>query len=449
MTNLLESNPDLVTAIDLTDKWIARRVHQQHQPGLAVGIVHAGDLLWGKCYGVANIERAEPVTLDTRFRIASITKTFTAVAILQLCETDKLRLDDPVSQYLDWFTLRYEGAPPITIRHLLTHTSGLPRDATTAHWTEHHFQSWAELVETTLSRKPTMPPLHDYSYSNLGYSLLGGIIEQVSGEGWADYIYRHILAPLGMTDTLVTPTGDEPRLAQGYFVAGEDYTRRTAPFVATGGFSASASMASSVNDLVKYMRFHMSGTDSPVLSAHSLRDMHRVHWLNKDWQGGYGLGMGTWRIGDWTLIGHSGGYQGYLTIFSLCRDHPFGVIVLTNSIDSNPLQYAERVYKSVLPEVLKVTQAAMPDSDPAWQKYVGTYHMDWGESEIVIRNKQLQMVNLDLLDMPPIVFEPTGEPGVFKINAPGNPGETARFELDADGKVVRLWVRNEYILPKR
>lgn len=448
-TDFVEQHPDLATAISLLDKWIVLRVRERHLTGLAVGIVHDGNLIWGKGYGMANVDQKIPVTLDTRFRIASITKTFTAIAIMQLRDAGKLRLDDPVSDYLDWFSLRYEDAPPITIRHLLTHTSGLPRDASIPHWTDNVFQSWDEVIATTQQRKPVMPPLKDFGYSNLGYSLLGGIIEAVSGEAWADYIQHRILNPLEMTDTIVTPDGSEPKLATGYLSLDDQYQRKTAPFAATNGFSASASMASSVNDLVKYARFHLGLQHSEVLSSHTLREMHTIHWLDKDWKGGYGLGIFIGRIGDWIISGHSGGYKGYLTQFNLCREHNFGVIALTNSFGSDPYQFVERAYKLVLPEVLKITTPKAPEAKAEWDTFLGTYVADWGESEVVVRDGQLQLISVQFIDEPPTILEPTDQPNIFTLKDPGNPQETARFELDNDGNVTRLWLRNEYILPKR
>jgi len=446
--DFVQQHPDLMTALALLDKWITVRMREKHLPGLAIGIVHEGNLMWGKGYGMANVEQSIPVTLDTRFRIASITKTFTAVAILQLRDAGKLRLDDPVSDYLDWFNLQYEAAPPITIRHLLTHTSGLPRDASVPHWTDNVFQSWDEVITTTRQRKPVLPPLKDFGYSNLGYSLLGGIIEKVSGEAWADYIQKHILDPLEMSDTIVTPNGSEPNLATGYLKLDDQYARPSAPFAATNGFSASASMASSVNDLVKYARFHLGLEDSGVLSSHTLREMHTVHWLNSDWQGGYGLGTFVNRIGSWVISGHSGGYKGYLTQFNMCREHKFGVIALTNSFGSDPFDFVDRAYKLVLPEVVKATAPEAGEGNPEWERLVGAYAADWSDCEIVVRGGKLQIVYIQYIDETPTILEPTDDPLVFTLKDPGNPQETARFELDSSGKVTRLWVRSEYLLPK-
>ncbi|MEM9951682.1 MAG: serine hydrolase domain-containing protein [Chloroflexota bacterium] len=440
-TDFINDHPDLRTSITLFDKWLIMNQHTKQLPSVAVGLVHNGDLLWGKGYGYADLANKTPMTLDTRFRIASITKTFTALAILQLVEQGQLRLDDPIGDYVTWFNLQYADAPPITIYHCLTHTSGLPRDATIPHWTENVFQDVDEFRETTQTRYPTMPPLMAHSYSNLGYSLLGEVIETVTGKTWEDAI-QNILNQLGMTDTVVKPQGHEDRLAIGYLTYDDNYEREAVSFIETKAFSPSASMASTVNDLVKYAKFHLSKGLTPLISGYYLREMHRVHWVNEDWSGGYGLGTRTWRMGDYVVSGHTGGYKGFLTMFSVCREHDFGVIVLTNSLDSTPYQVAEKAYTLVLPEITKIT-AKTRTPDPIWQDYVGSYKYDWGDGEVVIRNGQLQVLDLKYLNAPPIILEPT-DADTFIIRVPGNPGETAKFIRDDSGKVVRMQLRNEY-----
>ena len=353
---LLQEHADLATAVEILDKWTIHSMQQKHLPGLALGLVYQGDLLWGKGYGVANIETGKPVTLDTRFRIASISKTFTATGILQLRDAGKLRLDDPVSQVLDWFDLRYRDAPEITIRNLLTHTSGLPRDSVNAMWTDCEAPDWDDFVAQTRSRQPTRAPYEDYAYSNLGFSLLGGIIAVVSGQSWADYLQQHVLEPLGMIETYPVPDAEDAQLATGYTREKNDHKREAFPFWKMNAFEASANFASSVNDLVKYAAYHLGLTGTTVLSPYSLFDMHRVHWLEDGWNGGYGLGMGLQKIKDWVISGHGGGYPGYLTAFTICREHKAGVIALTNALGSNPHQVAEQAYKLVLPEIIKASQ---------------------------------------------------------------------------------------------
>jgi len=446
---LLNENPDLATAIDLYDTWIRFTMHRKQQPGLAVGIVYDGELLWGRGYGYADIEAKTPVRLDTRFRIASISKTFTAVAILQLRDAGLLSLDDPVSQHLDWFNLQYQDAPEITVRNLLTHTSGLPRDSHNPMWTECDAPSWGDFVEGLKTRPPTRPPFHKFAYSNVGYSLLGGVIEQVSGASWAQYLQRNIVDPLGMSETHPVPQTDDPLLATGYSQLSDCYERRPMPFFLMNGFEASANFASSMNDLVKYAAFHLSEDVNAVLSPHSLRDMHRIHWLEPSWSEGYGLGSMQYKLDDWSISGHAGGYPGYLTGFTLCREHKVAIIVLTNALGSTPPEYINQGYKLVLPEIIKAAEAPAPEVDPAWLLYLGEYFHDWGYEKVLLRNGQLQIVSLDAMEYPPVILEPTDAEHVFTIQEQGGSNETVRFELDESGGVLRMMLRNEYAFKRR
>ena len=444
---LLKENADLATAVDILDSWIAHRVKQRHQPGLAIGVVYRGELLWGAGYGCADLSTGAPVTLDTRFRIASITKTFTATAILQLRDAGRLNLDDPVSQHLAWFDLRYQDAPAITIRNLLTHTSGLPRDSAKPMWTECEAPSWDDFIKDTKARAPTRPPYEKFAYSNLGYSLLGGIIEAVSGQPWATYLKEQVLDPLGMGETKPVPSADDPLLATGYTREKDGYKRDALPFWLMNGFEASANFASSVKDLATYAGFHLGLSGEDVLSPYSLLDMHRIHWLDDGWDGGYGLGLGLYRVKDWVISGHGGGYPGYLTAFSLCRERQTGVIVLTNSLGSDPQSYVDQAYKLVLPEIIKATAANAPEAKPEWERYLGEYKSEWARAKVVIRGGKLQLINLDFIDSPATTLAPTEEEGVFVLREEGQSNETLRFELDADGKVARMWERNEFSLP--
>lgn len=447
--HLLEKHADLATSIDILDQWIEYTMHRDQQPGLAIGIVHDGDLIWGKGYGIADTDHAIPVTLDTRFRIASVTKTFTATAILQLRDAGKLRLDDTAAQYLDWYPYRYDDAPYITIRNLLTHTAGLPRDAHKPLWSAFDAPTKDEFIAAIEQRQPTQPPNNKFAYSNFGYSLLGAIIAQVTGQSWEDYVQQHILDPLDMTETRPIPSNNDPQLAKGYSRTNEQYQREPLPFFLMNGFEASANFASTLNDLVKYANFHLSTETNAVLSPHSLRDMHRVHWLYPKWEGGYGFGSSLFKVNDWVISGHSGGYPGYLTQFTICREHQTAVIVLTNAIDSNPTQYMERAYKQVLPEIIKATARETPEPNPTWEQFVGQYANPWGLNSVVIRDGQLQLILVKDPDAPAAILKPTDDPYTFILQETNQSNETLRFELGEDGKVVQLHYRNEVTTRKK
>lgn len=135
----LARKPEVAAALQVLDAWIQATVAEREQPGLSIGIVHDQDLLWAK--GYADLARKTPATPATAYRIASISKLFTSTAILQLRDAGKLRLDDPVAQHLPFFRIRngHPEGPTITVRHLITHTSGLPRESPLSYWN----RAWA------------------------------------------------------------------------------------------------------------------------------------------------------------------------------------------------------------------------------------------------------------------------------------------------------------------
>lgn len=257
---------------------------------------------------------------------------------------------------------------------------------------------------------------------------------------------RQVADPLDMRETRPLPSADDPLLATGYTKEKAGYRRDAFRFWLMEGFEASANFASSVKDLVKYAAFHLGLRSGTVLSPYSLTDMHRVHWLNDNWKGGYGLGLGLNRIQDWIISGHGGGYPGYLTALTVCREHKTGVIALTNALGSDPFEVVDQAYKLVLPELIKATAADEPAAPADWAMYTGVYESEWERQQVVIRGGKLQIVYLEYIDSPATTLTPTDEPHVFTLQQKGQSNETARFELDADGKVARLWERNEYSL---
>lgn len=170
MTIQLAEHPEVQSAIDLLVAWIEAQVVHRELPGLAIGIVHDQALLWGRGFGWADVERGEPATVETLYRIGSITKLFTATAILILRDAGKLGLDDPITDYLPWFAMKSASpeAGPITIRHLLTHTAGLPREAAFPYWTDDRFPTVAEISARLPMQERPLPTESRWKYSNLG-----------------------------------------------------------------------------------------------------------------------------------------------------------------------------------------------------------------------------------------------------------------------------------------
>ncbi|PIZ04354.1 MAG: hypothetical protein COY58_04595 [Gammaproteobacteria bacterium CG_4_10_14_0_8_um_filter_38_16] len=180
-------------ATKVFDAWLPYKILYENIPGISVGIVHNGKLLYKKGFGFENIELKKPSTPDTCYRIASISKTFTAIAIMQLSEHGKLNLDDKIKKYLPWFKIGKKGlnSSNITIRQLLSHSAGLSRDGNSPHWATNKFPNEAELQEQS-SKSLTYENLTRFKYSNYGFALLGLIIKEVSGLDYDEYVTKSL-----------------------------------------------------------------------------------------------------------------------------------------------------------------------------------------------------------------------------------------------------------------
>ncbi|MBD3290867.1 serine hydrolase, partial [candidate division KSB1 bacterium] len=227
------NDPTVASKIELLETWINAQMEYKGLPGLSIGIVYDQDLIWKKGFGYRDLEEKLPVKPSTIFRIASITKLFTSTAIMQLRDAGKLRLDDPVSDFLDWFEFkqRFPEAPGITIRHLLTHTSGIPREADYPYWTDHKFPTLEQIIEKMPQQETIYPSETKWKYSNLGMAILGEVVARVSGIPYEEYIHENILEPLEMTSTSVNLSPEhKKRLAVGYSRRMEDCSRDTISF---------------------------------------------------------------------------------------------------------------------------------------------------------------------------------------------------------------------------
>ncbi len=435
----------------LLDAWITAQMAGQGLPGMSVGLVHDGQLVWAKGYGYSDTEKKTPASPATIYRMASVTKTFTATAIMQLRDAGKLGLDDPVSKYLPWFKVssRFSDAPAITLRHLLTHTSGLPREAAFPYWTDNAFPTLEEIKATLPGQEAIFPTETRWKYSNLGFALAGEVIAAVSGEPYEHYIRTHILEPLGMaSSSMALPEAQLSRLATGYGQRQPNGSRVTRPFTDCRGITPAANLSSTVEDLAKYLAFQMSdGTvgGKVILKASTLKEMHRVQWIQQDWQSGWGLGFSVTHLGGKAYVGHIGILSGYRTAISFLPDEKAGVIVLSNADDGQPSFYLRQVF-ALLGGTLKAApvQAPVPQVDQAWVRFTGRYCNFWGESDVRILDGNLVLVDPEA-DEPlngMIRLIPDGKDR-FRVPVPDrlsydSIGEAVTFENGPDGEVVRM-----------
>jgi CubicO group peptidase (beta-lactamase class C family) len=447
----IAADADVQGAQRLFSAWLDGQMIERALPGVAVGVVSDQDLVWAKGFGFADVAAKTPMTAQTKFRMASHSKLFTATAVMQLREQGKLRLDDPVSKYLPWFSVKPSDAddPPITVEELLTHSSGLPREAG-AHWTTFEFPTTDQLRELMSARVAPFAPEVRWKYSNLAYSVAGMIVEAVSGQKWADYVQSNIFQPLGMTASSVDK--NVSGLAVGYGRRMPDNSRATNPFIDARGMAAATGVTSTVEDMAKFAsaQFRKGRRGgAQILSTGSLREMHRVRVLENNWTQGNAIGFAVRKAGDKIYVSHGGSYPGYQTNTMLWPDGKVAVIVLTNADDGNPAALATELMNTVGQAVAKVATkpAPSPTWDSSWSRFAGLYRGRGGDSRVVELNKRLVIVaatsaNLDN----PIQLEPVGD-GTFRYVASsgGGPvGEIVRF-VEENGRVTRMITGDSYV----
>lgn len=445
------SHPDVLGAERLFSAWMEGQIAYRGLPGIAVGVVKDQELVWSKGFGVANVREHVPMTPDTKFRMASHSKLFTAIAIMQLREQGKLRLDDPVSKYLPWFSAKPAGDDDgvVTIEQLLSHSSGLQREAGD-HWTTFGFPTEDELRRLYADRQAAFAPSVRWKYSNLAYAIAGLVIEQVSGERWADYVARNIFQPLDMTASSVDR--NVAGLTVPYGRRMPDGTREVLPFVDARGMAAATGITSNVTDMAKFVSAQFRAGPRggrQIVSTGSLREMHRVRSVEENWTSGTGLGFDISRIKDRTYVGHGGGYPGNTTQTLIQLDDKVGVIVLTNTNDSNPFDIARELMATVGEAVAKAS-AVKPTTvawDPSWARYAGLYRGRGGDSQIVLLNERLVLVTPNATNVDnPIALESLGG-GRFRFVAPtggGVVGEVVRF-VEASGRPMRMYTGDSWI----
>lgn len=320
---------------------------------VSFGIVSGGELVHAGAVGFADIERRIPATPEHVYRIGSVTKQFTALALLKLAEAGTLRLTDPVERYVPEIQRvrdRFAGAPPPTLLQLATMTSGLAREPEDLRrFLVGPASEWMSVVITALPRvKFDFPPDTRYQYSNIGYAILGAAIERASGRDYMEYVRDEILEPLGMRDTDFVPRAVfEKRLAAGYQVENGKADPETPAWEHLGrGYKVpNGALYSTVSDLARFLSFELGHGPSAVLSRERVAEnLSRVNSAGGDLTSGYGIGFAVVRRGELVIDGHGGSVAGYLAGVYFDRESDTGVVVLRN-VTGGKLDVTELSYR--------------------------------------------------------------------------------------------------------
>ncbi len=340
----------LSSAFTAIDKAFVEFTTREHIPGAAWGVIVDGELAHVGVTGLRQLSPDSPVDADTVFRIASMTKSFTAMAILRLRDEGKLSLDDPAERYvpeLKSLTYPTSDSPRITIRHLLSHAEGFPEDNP---WGDQQLSVTDDQMSAMM--RAGIPfsnaPGVAYEYSNYGFAILGRIVAAVSKMPYRDYVSANILKPLGMSSTTLEPAAVGPtRLAHGY--RWEDEQWKEEPQLPDGAFGAMGGMLTSIRDLARYVSVYLAawpprdGPEAAPIRRASLREMQQV-WrpapsaVTRDASGapqlsagGYGFGLRVSETCSFAhVVAHSGGLPGFGSQMRWLPEYGVGIVALGN-----------------------------------------------------------------------------------------------------------------------
>jgi len=379
---------------DTLDPAVSRRLSELtdgaqrrwRSPGVLAGVVRGGELAWSAHLGSARLDPPTPPTDDTQVMIGSITKTFTALLVMQLRDEGRLTLDDDVSTWLP--DTRHTG---VTVRQLLSHTSGLQREPVGHIWESLVAPDAAQLVAELEDAERVLPGNLAFHYSNLGFALLGLLVERLDGRPWGTALQARLLRPLGMARTTLAPADDR---AHGYQVHPFSGTAVAEPVFDLRSTAPLGGLWSTISDMGRYAAF-LADPDPDLMRPETLDEMCTpVVVLDPDgWTRAYGLGLELVRSGERIYVGHRGAMPGFLSALRVRRAERTGAfVVATTTAGAEPAPLASRLLDHVLDRTSLtvatwVPERAVPDLD----ELLGSWWSEGEELVLEVRSGELWM----------------------------------------------------------
>ena len=408
---------------DKVDDYVKAQMDRQHVPGVSILVVKDRKIIKSQGYGFANVELNVPATPDTVYKIGSVSKQFIAAGIMLLVQDGKLSIDDNISKFLDDTP---ETWKPITIRHLLTHTSGIVREA--PGFDPLKIQKDAEVIKTAYSMPLRFAPGEKYEYCNVGYFTLAEIISKVSGKPWPDFLAERVFAPLGMNSTRTTNMTDlVPNRANGYLWRNGKFQNASIYFAVR----PSGAFLSTVSDLAKWEAALEDGT---LLKRPTLDQMWTPVKLNDGKTYPYGFGWELSALRNHKQINHGGSLPGFRAQLSRFVDDKLTVVVLTNGDNANAAGIAHGVANLYIPGLLPEDKLAHVDTK-ILDGYVGRYQANPQTTVSITRESDTLILQQG---DEKFTFFPKSETDFFN---PNSPRRTIGFVRDAAGQaylVVKL-----------
>ncbi len=425
--------------LDPTTRSLRRLILDRQRTGRVPGVLGAvsrhGELLWCEGVGASDLDHPDtPPDHDTQFLIASNTKTFTAVLVMQLRDEGKLSLDDTLDMHIP-----ESGHRQVTIRQMLTHTSGMQREPVGDIWETLENPDSTQLVKGFAEAERILKPHFRWHYSNLVYAMLGELVARVDGRPWRQALEARILRPLEMRRTTVGPV---PPHAQGYYVPPFSDVPVPEPVLELQAMEACGGLASTADDLARWSGF-VADPVAEVLAPDTMEEMMQPQIMadTQGWTRAYGLGFSLLRHGERTFVGHTGGLPGHITGVFTDRESGTGAMVLMNhSAAPDPALAAADLLSYVLDHD--------PEEPPVWrpgtavpeelQGVLGRWFSEGGGFTFSVREGRLEArVDGAPAATPPSVFTRV-EPDLYRTESGRETGELLRITRDSDGTVTKM-----------
>jgi CubicO group peptidase (beta-lactamase class C family) len=427
--------PTPEAALEAFDRFLREQQAERRLPSLSAAVVCRGDVVWADAVGLADVEEERAPTTEDSYMVGSITKTFTAAAIMQLRDAGELDLDDPIGAHLPDAVL---SRP--TLRRMLAHISGLQREVPGEVWERLEFPDRDGLLRAYDEAEEVLGPGERWHYSNLAYSLLGEVVARRSGQDYERYVEERLLEPVGLRRTTWRRT--EPA-ARGYYVEPWGDAVRREPLVEKGAVAATGALWSTPSDLCRWAAF-LAEPDEAVLSRRAAEEMHALQVMAdpKGWNLGWGLGLMLFRRGDRILAGHGGATIGFRAGFAYARTEGIGAAALTNASTGMESEVAVELAVQAL-EALPAAVEPWRPGRPAPAELEPLLGSWWTEGQEVVlryRDGALQLVHPALPHVEPSVFESDGERDRFRVASGPERGELLRIVRDADGAPTKLYL---------
>ncbi|MBB6428152.1 serine hydrolase [Sphingopyxis sp. JAI128] len=352
--------PEPATFPSRLDAYVAKEMQADQLAGMAIAVLRDGEVLVAKGYGLATVEHNVPVTADTIFQLGSVGKMFTSAAVMTQVEKGKIRLDDPIMKFFPDAPLNWRN---ITVRNLLTHTSGIPEFGSDFNYRADYSDD--ELVKLIAARPPSFEPGMRWSYSNTGYEILGILVKKATGRSYLEVVDTEIFKPLGMkTARGISEADIVPNRASGYkFVDGQ---RKNQDWVSPSmNSTADGSLYASLNDMIAWSRGVEQGK---ILSPAGWKETYTPVRLNSGKPYPYGFGWQIAAAAGQPRYYHGGAWQGFRTHYSRYLGDNVSVIILANQDNAPIVKIADDV--AGLWDSALVAAPPRPKPEPAVAKRV-------------------------------------------------------------------------------